>query len=290
MTHRPVPAAGLLAFGLLGTKPVAAGGFDYDSEKRRPLIRHGYWRLMVEWARRDMRSRYTQSRGRMAWSVWQPVSLVLLNGLFFGVILDVTAEPLPYLSFIISGVTVWRFFSLGVGATTLLSDNADVMAKTYFPREILPLAFLSTGLVDLTAMTVVLILAAWLQGVGITVTVVALPAVFVVLLLVTTAVTLLLCTVAVFVRDVTFGLPLLNQVLFLGTPIMYPVEEVPARFRWLYELNPLAVTIEATRDVVLRHIWPNWAQLGIHGGIAAIAILVALRYVRAVEDAMVDVA
>ena len=133
-------------------------------------------------------------------------------------------------------------------------------------------------------------MVATLQGISLSITLVALPLVLAVLVAFTVALTLFLCATAVFLRDLTYVVPLLSQTLFLGTPIMYPASQTPERIAWVNTVNPLAVVVEATRDCVLRHQWPNGSLLVVQLLINASLALLALRYVRALEPRMADVA
>lgn len=262
---------------------------EYDSTRRRPLLRHGYWPILWTWARRDFRARYTQSALRAVWSVWQPVALVVLNGVFFYAILGVNGDGIPYLSFIVASILAFRYLATGLGACTSISDNAGIVTKAYFPREFVPLSTLVVSLVDLATMLVILLVVSTAQGIGWSITLVALPVVLVLLIAFSVAVTLLLAATAVFVRDVTYLVPLLTQVLFLGTPIMYPPSQTPEAIAWINSVNPLAVVVEGVRDCALSHTWPDWPLLGIQIACNLVLALIALRYVRALEPQMADV-
>lgn len=263
---------------------------DYDSDRRRPLLRHGYWPLLWTWARRDFHARYRQSGLRTLWSLWQPLSIVTINGVFFYGVLGVDGGGLPYLAFIVASIMVFRYFSTGLGAATVIYDNANMITKAYFPREIIPLSTLVVSLVDLGAMLTILLGVSWAQGIRPGLTLVALPCVLVLLFAFTIAVTLFVCTVSVFVRDVSFLLPMVSQLIFLGSPIMYPITKLPLRVQWVEQLNPISVVAEAVRDVVLRHRWPPWGLLGAQAALWSLLALAALWYVRALEGRMPDVA
>ncbi|MCB1038097.1 MAG: ABC transporter permease [Acidimicrobiales bacterium] len=275
---------------LTGEIAVRRWDHDYDSERSRPLLRHGYWPVLWSWARRDFRSRYSQSALRALWSIWQPLWIVLLNGAFFYGVLGVNGEGLPYLSFIVASILAFRYLATGLGACSIIFDNANIVTKAYFPREIIPLSTLVVSVVDVAAMLCILLVVATLQGISLSITLVALPLVLAVLVAFTVALTLFLCATAVFLRDLTYVVPLLSQTLFLGTPIMYPASQTPERIAWVNTVNPLAVVVEATRDCVLRHQWPNGSLLVVQLLINASLALLALRYVRALEPRMADVA
>ncbi|MFN8019803.1 MAG: ABC transporter permease [Acidimicrobiales bacterium] len=261
----------------------------YDSRQVRPLLRHGYWPVLWSWARRDFHARYSQSALRAVWSIWQPLSIVLVNGIVFYAILGVDGGGLPYLAFIVASIMVFRYLATGLGACSILSDNASILTKASFPREIVPLSTLTVSFVDLGVMLGILVVVSIAQGIHLQATVVALPAVLLLIVLFTVWLTLLLCTLAVFVRDLTYLVPMVSQLLFLGSPIMYPAEKLPARVAWINHVNPLAVTVEGVRDVVLRGTWPPWGLLAVQLVVNGVLVLVALWYLRSVERRMADV-
>jgi ABC-type polysaccharide/polyol phosphate export permease len=144
--------------------------------------------------------------------------------------------------------------------------------------------------VEALAGLALLAVVAVVEGVNLAVTVVAVPAIAAVLLVWVAALSLLLATVTVFFRDLRHVLPFAIQLGFIVTPVMYPSTILPARFHWVTVVNPFAVVIEATRDVVLRHVWPDWSLLAVVGAAGVMALGAALAYCRSVELRFADLA
>lgn len=263
--------------------------YDYDSRRSRPLLRHGYWPVLWSWARRDFYARYTQSALRAVWSVWQPLSIVIVNGIVFYGILGVDGGGIPYLSFIVASILVFRYLATGLGATSVIVDSASIVTKASFPREIIPLSVLTVSFVDLGVMLSILIAVSTVQGIDFHLTVVALPIVLVLIVAFTVAVTLMLSTLTVFVRDINYLVPTVSQLLFLGSPIMYPADKIPDRVAWINDVNPLTVAVEGVRDVMLRGRWPSWGLLSVQIAANGLAAFAALAYLRSVERRMADV-
>jgi ABC-type polysaccharide/polyol phosphate export permease len=103
------------------------------------------------------------------------------------------------------------------------------------------------------------------------------------------AVSVLGALTTVFVRDLRHALPLLVQLVFIGSPVMYSTTLLPHRLRWINSVNPIAVIVDATRDVALRHTWPRWDLLVAHGAVALALLAIAISYARSVEPRVVDV-
>lgn len=245
-------------------------------------------RLILSLTRQQLHSRYRQSVLAVAWSVIQPLALIGVYALFFRGVLRLDGGDLPYLSFIVSGLVAWRFFSSCVSTLSSISDSLHLISKAYFPREVIPLVHVLVNLIDLGVGLVIMVVIAASQSLYPSITLVALPLVLVPLVLFTAAATILASSVAVFVRDLRHGMPLLLQAMFFATPIMYAPFRVPDGLRWLLNANPIAVVIAGIRDTVLRGVWPTWYILAFHIALAAGCYLVAVSYVRSVEHRMVD--
>ncbi len=261
-----------------------------DSDERRPLIRHGYWHLLPVLTRQQLRVKYSQSALQVAWNVIQPAALMGVYALFFNGVLDVGSDDAPYLSFIVAGLVPWRFVAASLSTASSLTDNVQLISKIYFPREIIPVVNTSVGLVDLGIGTVIMLVIVAVQGAAPSYHLVALPLVYLLVVLFAVAATIIVTTVAVFIRDVVHGMQLLLLGLFFATPIMYPTSQLPTWLQWFPDVNPLAVAVTQVRTVVLFGEWPEWGLLSVHLVIAAGFVGAALAYVRSVEHRMVDLA
>lgn len=247
--------------------------------------------LVGMWASREYRIRYRQSSLGLAWSIVQPLALLATFGVVLSLVLRVETEGFPYVTFTYAGLVLWTFISNAVSLGVTSTMNAmPVMSKTYFAREVVPLAVVIASLVDLVIGGVLLALLAVVQGVGLSVTFIGALPIAGVLGIYVAAVAMFGGALTVFVRDLRHALPVLIQVVFFASPVMYPASLVPEQWRWVNAVNPVAVFVEAMRDAVLRHEWPNWPLLASHGVVAALLLLGAVAYTRSVEPRLVDVA
>jgi lipopolysaccharide transport system permease protein len=247
------------------------------------------WRLTASFARRQLHSQYRQSALSVVWSLLQPLALVVVYAVVFSQILRVEGGGLPYLSFVVAGLVVWRFFNAGINQANCFIDRSDTLSKAYFRREVIPFAGCLAATVELAIGYAAIFVVAAIQGIRPTVTVVAIPLIVAVLVVYTVAIAVLLGTVTVFVRDVAHAMPTVAQVLFLASPILYPQSQIPPNLAFLGVANPVAVVAEANRDVTLSGIWPQWGLLGIHLAIGSALLVGAVLYLRSIEDRIVDV-
>lgn len=247
--------------------------------------------LVGMWASREYRIRYRQSSLGLAWSVIQPLALLATFGVVLSLVLRVETEGFPYVTFTYAGLVLWTFISNAVSLGVASTLNAmPVLSKTYFAREVVPLAVVIASLVDLLIGSALLAILAVVQGVGLSVTFAGAVPISIVLGVYVASVAIFGGAFTVFVRDLRHALPVLIQVVFFASPVMYPASLVPEDWRWVNAVNPVAVVVESMRDVVLRHQWPDWALLGAHAAVASVLLIGAIAYTRSVEPRLVDVA
>jgi len=234
--------------------------------------------------------RYKQSVLGLAWAILQPLSLMLIYTVIFSVIARVSSEGVPYAVFAYAALLPWTFFSSSLtNATQGLVSHSQLVTKVYFAREILPLTYVSAALFDFAIASSFLI--ALFVYYGVRLTIYALWAIPIILLLATlaTAFCLFFSALQVRFRDVGVAMPLLLQIWMFATPVVYPLSAVPQRFRGAYVLNPTVGVIENFRRVVLQGVEPDLHSLGISALAAAILVPLAYLYFKRVEATMADV-
>jgi lipopolysaccharide transport system permease protein len=223
--------------------------------------------VLFTWTVREVKVRYADTRLGIAWLLVYPAGWVLLFTLLFSRLMPVPVRGAPYPLFVMSGLVPWFFFSSTTSnAVSSLKNNSNLIAKVYFPREILPLGSLLVGLVDLGLYVLLLaaIMLYYRTGGGL-ILILLIPVVLT-LAAFTLAVSLLTSRMGLFRRDVQLLVPLALQFCMYCVPVFYPAEIVPARFRTLYLLNPLAALMDAFRRILVYGLWPQWSTLGIAAG------------------------
>jgi lipopolysaccharide transport system permease protein len=120
-------------------------------------------------------------------------------------------------------------------------------------------------------------------------TVLVVPLIFLVQIMLMAALVLLMSALTVRLRDIRFVVPLALQLLMYSTPIIYPESAVPERWRWVFELNPLAVIIGGYRDAIIFGRLPSLSSLALAGGISAILLIVGYAYFKKAEAQFADI-
>lgn len=233
------------------------GWFRFD-----PRELYAYRDLFQFLVRREIKVRYSQSAIGVGWAILQPLFAMLVFTVIFGRLALVSSDNVPYALFSFAGLLPWMYFANGVndGVNSLIA-NANMLSKVYFPRFFMPLAAVTARLVDFgVASGVMLMLLIW-YGVPPTWNLLALPWVLAVMLMSTAGVALWLSTFAVQYRDVKHAMGFLIQILMYAAPVVYPASLIPARFQWLYAINPMVGVIESIRAAVLNSREMPWAIL-----------------------------
>ncbi len=208
---------------------------------------------------REVKVRYKQTALGAAWAVLQPVLTMLIFTIFFGGLARVGSDGLPYPLFSYAGVLPWTFFAFGLNqASNSLVGSSNLIKKVYFPRLIIPIASVLTGLVDFAVAFVVLIgLMAWYRFPP-TLMVIWLPLLLLLAALAALGFGLWLAALNVEYRDVRYVVPFFVQLWLFVTPVIYPTSRLTAKLAehglpgWLCGLNPMAGVVEGFR----------WALLG----------------------------
>jgi lipopolysaccharide transport system permease protein len=217
----------------------------------------------VLWAfsSRQVKVRYKQAAVGISWAVIQPVATAGLFAVFLGRIARLPSEGVSYLVFALAGMVVWSYFAAATtGATESLVADQALLRKVYFPREILPLALVGASLVDLAPALLTFLVVAVVSGhpPGVQWLALWLP----VLLVIVSAASagLLLSALNVYYRDARFVVPFALQLGLFASPVIYSVQQVPARWRTVYVIsNPIACAIDGLRRTALHHRWPDLA-------------------------------
>jgi lipopolysaccharide transport system permease protein len=239
---------------------------------------------------RDVKVRYKQTVLGAAWAILQPLLTMVIFSIFFGKLAGMPSDGVPYPLFAYVALVPWTFFANGLTlSSNSLVSNQSLLRKVYFPRLVIPISAVASGLIDFAIAFVVLLgMVVW-YGITPTSNMVWLPA-FILLALVTSlGVGLWFSALNVLYRDIQYVVPFLVQVWLYATPIVYPASIVPERWRTLYAINPMVGVVKGFR----------WALLGsgtapgpmiLVSSIAALAMLLGgLFFFRRMEKSFSDV-
>ena len=249
-----------------------------------------YRELLYFLSWRDIKVRYKQTALGALWAILQPFLTMLVFSLFFGNLAKMPSDGIPYPIFAFAALVPWTFFSNGLTQSgNSLIQSAGMLKKVYFPRLIVPISSILSGVVDFLFAFIVLIGLMFWYGIVPTANVVWLP--FLLLLAFGTAlgVGLWLSAMNVQFRDVRYTIPFLAQFWLFATPIAYPSSLLSEPWRTIYGINPMVGVVEGFR----------WALLGtatapgpliIVSALTMLTILITgMFYFRRMESTFADV-
>jgi len=263
----------------------SSGWFDLDLGavwRYRELLFFLVWR--------EVKIRYKQAALGVAWAIVQPLFTVLIFTTIFGIFARFPSDGLPYPVFALAAVLPWTYFAeaLRRGATGLVTD-AELVRKIYFPRLIIPVAGVTSPLVDfLFGMLILIGVMAW-YGLSPGWTILLLPFWLLITLALALAIGLWLGPINVRYRDVMHTLPFITQVWMFATPIVYPLSMIPPKWQALYSINPMVGIVEGFRWSLLGTGMPNLLSIGISFAVIAIALAGGAVYFRKMERSFADV-
>jgi len=253
------------------------------------LLAH-YRDLLYTLSLHRIKVRYKQSVLGVAWAIVQPLSLMLVYGLIFALIVRVPTGGVPYAVFAYTGLLPWLYLSTALtNATGGLVSHNQLVTKVYFPREIISLTYVVAALFDFLIAATVLAGLMLYYHVPLTPNVLYAVPILAVLTVFITGAALALSAAQVRYRDIGVALPLFLQLWMFATPVVYPLSAVPQRFRGWYVLNPLVGVIENFRRVVLQGVEPDYHSLAVSAIVAAILLPLTYLYFKRVEATMADV-
>jgi homopolymeric O-antigen transport system permease protein len=248
-----------------------------------------YHELLYFLTWRDVKVRYKQTALGAAWAVVQPLFTTIIFSIFFGKLAGLPSDGIPYPLFAYAALMPWTFFSNAINSSgNSLVGSAHLITKVYFPRMIVPAAAVAAGLIDLIIALGILVVLMAYYGVGMTWSLLTVPALVAMTALLAVAVGMWMSALNVKYRDIRYALPFAIQLTMFVTPIIYPVSLVPSRWRWLLAFNPLAGIIEGYRSAFFGRPF-DWPMLAISAAITFALLFCAARHFRRLERAFADI-
>ena len=258
---------------------------------KKIYIQSGLIRTIVV---RDLKARYVGSFMGLFWSVIHPIVLLVSYTFVFRFIFGL--RPLPdsgtdsFALFLFCSILPWLFLQETLQrSSTVIIDNANLVTKTLFPSEILPLGVLLAGMVNhLIGFAILLCIILFTIG-KISVFILLIPAYFFLLMLFTMGLSWFLSSLNVFVRDVSQVISVVLTFWFWFTPIFYSTDRFPRSLLFLVHLNPMAHVVVGYRDCLLRMQMPDLGILGIFAAFSLAVFAAGGLFFRKMKRAFVDV-
>jgi lipopolysaccharide transport system permease protein len=249
-----------------------------------------YRELMLRLVWRDVVVRYKQTFLGVTWAILVPALTTLVYAIVFGKFAKFPHGNTPYPSLTAAGVVPMQYFAsaLTLSSTSLVA-NLPLVTKVYFPRVMLPMAAVLVPIVDLLCGLLVLVVlmavyGTWPSGLE----VILAPAFIALAVVAALGIGFLLSTFAARWRDVPYMIPVFLQILPLVSGVMYAIDQIPAKWQWLFSLNPMSGVISGWRWAVIGEAEPNWGQMSVSVSVAVLLFTIGLAVFRTFEPRFAD--
>jgi ABC-type polysaccharide/polyol phosphate export permease len=243
---------------------------------------------------RDLRARYIGSFMGFFWSVINPVVLIASYSFVFMVVLNIGAPedsgtryfPL----FLFCNILPWLFFQDTLQrSSTVIIDNANLITKTLFPTEILPLTILLSGLINHLIGCAILLFIMIVVGHPISIFALFVPIYLLFLMFFTLGLAWFVSSLNVFIRDISQVLGVILTFWFWFTPIFYTGIKIPKQYSFIARLNPLAHVVTGYRDCLLRMKMPDLQALAWFAVASVVVFVAGGLFFRHIKREFVDV-
>ena len=292
-TYQPLTAA--LASAETKTPMESLPGYQVIEARGRAGINWGeIWRYrellgFLTW--RDIKIRYKQTALGALWAILQPFLTMVVFSLLFGRLAGMESKTggVPYPIYVFVGLLPWTFFATAIAnCGNSVVGSTNLITKVYFPRLIIPLASGGAALMDLLIGSSMLLVMMVYYHIALSPLILLTPIFLLGTVLAATGVGTLMSALTVAYRDFRYVVPFLVQIWMFVTPVIYPSDLIPAQWRWLQFLNPMAGLIDGFRAAFLgREL--HWAHIGLSLFTSALFFLLGAAYFRKVERRFADI-
>jgi ABC-type polysaccharide/polyol phosphate export permease len=227
--------------------------------------------LLYQLTLREIKARYKQSFVGYAWVLLNPLAQLLVYSFVFSIVFHFPTNNVPYIVFLYAGLLPWTLLQSSISsATQSLVENASLLKKVSFPREVIPYATIVAKIVDFGFSAILFLGMALLMRAPLSPTIIFFIPIFVIQLLLTAGLSLMLAALNLFYRDIQYLTNLMLMLWMYMTPIVYPLSLVPLKYVWLYKLNPMVGVMEGYRSAIFGYpfetviiLWAGGVSLAI---------------------------
>lgn len=257
----------------------------------KDIIKHR--ELLFQMIGREIKARYKQSILGYFWVILNPLAQMIVMSFAFSIIMRIptnSGENIPYSIFLFTALLPWNLFSNSLSsASNALVNSTSLITKIYFPRSILVLATIMAKIMDfIFALTILVGYMIYFQ-IPVTINILWVIPIFIIQQIFTIALGLLFAAANLIYRDIQYLLSLLLLLWMYVTPIIYSVDIVPEKYKYIFQLNPMSVIVNAYRQSILAGSMPKVSSILIAFIVSFVTLLICLRYFKKKEKIFADI-
>lgn len=251
------------------------------------------WReLLWQITTREVKARYKQSVLGYFWVILNPLAQMLVMSFAFSIIMRIptnSASNIPYSIFLFVALLPWTLFSgsLSSAAASLVSSGS-LITKIYFPRTILVIATTIAKIIDFFFALSVLVVYMIIYQIPININIIWIIPIFFIQQIFTLGLSLFFAAANLLYRDIQYLLSMILLLWMYVTPVIYPADLVPEKYRFIFQLNPMAVIINAYRQVILAGGAPKYSSILIALLVSFFTLLIGFNYFKSREKIFAD--
>lgn len=247
-----------------------------------------YRELLKTNVKKEIRGKYKGSFLGVLWSFVNPLLMVLVYAIVFPYIMRVQQDN--YLIFLIVAIIPWNFFTTVVAQGSItVRTNANIIKKVYFPREILPISVVVSGLVNFLISCIIIFIFLIGSGIGLSWHLLLLPLIALIEFMLTLGIVFMVSSINIYIRDLEYLVNFIITLLFYATPILYNINMFEGSFiAKILVLNPMTHIINAYRDIMYYQTLPNAQSILIVGLISLIIMLLGYQVFKKLEKGFAE--
>ena len=253
-----------------------------------------YRDLLYMLVKKEFITFYKQTILGPIWFFIQPIMTMVMYVIVFGQIAKLSTDGLPQIAFYLSGITIWNYFSEAlIKTSTVFTDNATVFGKVYFPRLIMPLSVVCSGLmkfaIQFGLFIIVVIYYTFIKGIIYpNIWIIATPYLLLLMAAFALGLGMIFSSLTTKYKDLTFLLTFGIQLSMYATPVVYPVSAMPEKYKWLININPLTGIFECFRYGYLGSGSFEVSSLGWSTLLISILLIIGILIFNKVEKSFMD--
>ncbi|MEW6088676.1 MAG: ABC transporter permease [bacterium] len=249
-----------------------------------------YRELLFTFAARDIKVRYKQTIMGVGWALLQPLSLMIIFTIVFSKLVRIQSEGIPYPVFSYCALLPWSFFSNSVNfGVASITNNMNLVTKIYFPREVFPFSAVIASFIDFLIASIIFIGMIVFYKINLNFYMIWIPVIILIQIVFTLSIVLFFSALNVYYRDIKYIMPITIQIWMYLTPIIYPINLVPEKYRTIYMLNPMAGIIDGYRNVILKSLQPDFKHLILAACGSSILFILGYLYFKKAERVFADI-